>query len=125
MLMMEGLGTNLVAHHPDAPEPPWIIFPNIKPDKLAAHVQQGISEPWFDRVWRPFWTPLTSRQQDRYLDDWQASPEWREAIVFVFDSFSDLDVDQDARESEEYLRTLGKTTQEKKRSFLSRLLRRR
>lgn len=107
------------------PQPPWIVFPHIAPDELALHVRQGVAEPWFDQEWRPFWTALTAIQRDRYLDDWQTTPEWREAITFVFESFSDLDIDQDAKDSEEYLRARGETAQTKQRSLLSRLFRRR
>ncbi len=88
------------------------------------HVRQGIAEPWFDQVWCPYWASLTAAQRAGYLDAWQASPEWREAIAFVFEAFSDLDIDQDAKESEEYLRDHGKRQQEKKRSLLRRLFRR-
>jgi len=106
------------------PPPPWIVFPDIKPGDLARHVQQGVAEPWFDQEWRPYWAPLTTIQRDRYLDDWQASPEWREAIAFVFGAFSDLDIDQDAKESETYLIDHGKRPQRKKRSLLGRLFKR-
>ncbi|MEQ6351819.1 hypothetical protein [Ralstonia pseudosolanacearum] len=106
------------------PEPPWVVFPHIKPEELALHVRQGVAEPWFDQEWRPYWASLTPMQQASYLDAWHASPEWREAIAFVFEAFSDLDIDQDAKESEEYLRVQARRPQKKKRSFLSRLFRR-
>jgi len=114
-----------VAQYPDAPQPPWIVFPHIKPDELAVHVRQGVAEPWFDQEWRPFWTSLTSTQRSRYLDDWQASSEWRAAIAFVFESFSEQDIDQDAKESQAYLKTRGETAQKIKRPLLKRLFRRR
>ncbi|WP_230626702.1 hypothetical protein, partial [Ralstonia solanacearum] len=91
---------------------------------LAMHVRQGIAEPWLDQVWRPYWASLTAIQRASYLDAWQASPEWREAITFVFEAFSDLDIEQDAKESEEYLRDYRKRQQEKKCSLLRRLFRR-
>ncbi|MFP3756719.1 hypothetical protein D3C87_1712260 [compost metagenome] len=111
-----------VEHYPDAPQPPWIVFPHTEPGELAPHVRQGVAEPWFDREWRPFWTSLTPIQRDLYLDGWQASPEWREAIAFVFESFSELDVDQDAKESEEYLR--ANSSHPKRCSLLNRLFKR-
>ncbi|WP_241163344.1 hypothetical protein [Ralstonia solanacearum] len=108
----------------DIPQPPWVVFPFIKPDELAMHVRQGIAEPWFDQVWRPYWASLTATQRAGYLDAWQASPEWRDAIAFVFEAFSDLDIEQDAKESEEYLRKQGELPAEKKRSLFRRLFKR-
>ncbi|MDB0541919.1 hypothetical protein ACYT85_15235 [Ralstonia solanacearum] len=108
----------------DTPQPPWVVFPFIKPDELAMHVRQGIAEPWFDQVWRPYWASLTATQRAGYLDAWQASPEWRDAIAFVFEAFSDLDIEQDAKESEEYLQKQGELPAEKKRSLFRRLFKR-
>lgn len=88
------------------------------------HVRQGIAEPWFDQEWRPYWASLTPMQRSSYLDARQASPEWREAIAFVFEVPSDLDIDQDAKASEEYLKKHGEHSHEKKRSLLSRLFKR-
>ncbi|CEJ16971.1 conserved hypothetical protein [Ralstonia solanacearum IPO1609] len=67
---------------------------------------------------------MTPIQRTCYLDAWEASPEWREAIAFVFETLSDLDLDQDAKASEAYLRDHGKRPRKKKRSFLSWLLKR-
>nr|CCA79889.1 conserved hypothetical protein [blood disease bacterium R229] len=58
------------------------------------------------------------------MDAWHASPEWREAIAFVFEAFADLDVDQDAKDSKEYLRKQGVLPAEKKRSLFRRLFKR-
>ncbi|WP_232556812.1 hypothetical protein [Ralstonia solanacearum] len=108
----------------DTPQPPWVAFPALRPETLATHVGQNVAEPWFDQVWRPYWTSLTPIQRTCYLDAWEASPEWREAIAFVFETLSDLDLDQDAKASEAYLRDHGKRPRKKKRSFLSWLLKR-
>ncbi|WP_439890557.1 hypothetical protein ACS7SF_15270 [Ralstonia sp. 25C] len=106
------------------PRPPWITFPQLQPGELALHVQQGIAETWFDQEWRPYWALLTPEQKKRYLDDWQASPEWRDAIAFVFDNFSDLDIELDARESEAYLKAQREHSETKKRSLFARLFKR-
>ncbi|BCL86722.1 hypothetical protein ACNRBV_10205 [Ralstonia pseudosolanacearum] len=106
------------------PQPPWVVFPQIKPEELALHVRQGVAEPWFDQEWRPYWASLTPMQRASYLDAWHASPEWREAIAFVFEAFADLDVDQDAKESKEYLRKQGGLPAEKKCSLFRRLFKR-
>lgn len=87
--------------------PPWEAFPEIQPDDLVAHLRQGAAEPWFDREWRPFWASLDGEQRELYLQHWSASLAWREAMS-VFDVDPDLDLEADARESEEYLRDWAK-----------------
>jgi hypothetical protein len=67
----------------DACQPPWVVFPDIAPDELAAHLKQGAAEPWFDQVWRPFWSALTDLQRAQFLDRWQASSAWRERSRFT------------------------------------------
>ncbi|AEG70964.1 conserved hypothetical protein (plasmid) [Ralstonia solanacearum Po82] len=117
-------GSRIILMPTDTPQPPWVAFPALRPETLAMRVRQGVAEPWFDQVWRPYWTSLTPIQRTCYLDAWEASPEWREAIAFVFETLSDLDLDQDAKASEAYLRDHGKRPRKKKRSFLSWLLKR-
>ena len=101
-------------------QPPWVVLPHIAPQDLASHTRQGAAEPWFDQDWRPFWTSLTAGQREQYLDKWKATPEWREAIAAVFEVDPDLDLAEDARESEQHLRE-WKAEQRPKRSLLGRL----
>lgn len=108
----------------DTPQPPWVAFPALRPETLATRVGQDVAEPWFDQVWRPYWTSLTPIQRTCYLDAWEASPEWREAIAFVFETLSDLDIDQHAKASAASLRNHETRPRKKKRSFLSWLLKR-
>ena len=84
-------------------KPPWVVFPHITPQDLSAHLTQGTAEQWFDHDWRPFWSGLSDDSKAQYLEHWHASPEWREALAFFFDSAETLDVEADARESEAYL----------------------
>jgi hypothetical protein len=66
------------------------MFPFINPDELPQHLKQGIAEPWFDQAWRPFWNGLTDEQKQQYLDHWRASPQWRDAIGFVFGTLYEM-----------------------------------
>jgi hypothetical protein len=86
---------------------------------LAVHIRQGIAEPWFDKEWRPFWASLSPEERGRYLIEWKASPAWREAIDAVCDVDPEFDLEQDARESEEYLKANAPT--KKKSSLFGRL----
>jgi len=82
--------------------PPWKVFPEISPDDISAHTRQGRAEPYFDAVWRPFWSSLSAQERTEYFDHWAATAEWREAMT-IFDLDPDLDLEADARESEAYL----------------------
>jgi hypothetical protein len=79
-------------------EPPWVVFPFIDPDELPRHLKQGLAEPWFDQCWRPFWNGLSNERKQQYLDQWQATPQWRDAIGFVFGTLYELDAESDAVE---------------------------
>jgi hypothetical protein len=103
--------------------PPWKAFPEIQPDELVAHLRQGAAEPWFDQEWRPFWASLDEGQRERYLQHWSASPAWRDAMM-VFDVDPDLDLEADARESEEYLRHLQEQQGHGAKPWWRRLLQR-
>lgn len=35
-------------------KPPWIAFPDIDANDLVTYLKQGVTEAWFDQVWRPF-----------------------------------------------------------------------
>ena len=82
--------------------PPWHVFPEITPEDVSAHMRQGQAELYFDQAWRPFWSALTPPQRGEYLNRWNATAAWREAMS-VFDMDTDYDAEEDARESEEYL----------------------
>jgi hypothetical protein len=85
-------------------EPPWVVFPAIQPEELSRYLKQGVTEAWFDQQWRPFWSRLPLEQQQKYLDHWHATAEWRKAITFYFGTDPAFDIEADARESEEYLK---------------------
>jgi hypothetical protein len=87
----------------DECRPPWVVFPEIDPRALAGHLRQGAAEVYFADHWGPFWSSLASGQRVRYLDHWQASPEWREAIEFHFEAGQSVDAATDVRESEDHL----------------------
>ena len=87
-------------------QPPWIAFPEIAANELVAYLKQGATEAWFDQVWRPFWVALETSQKSAYLQHWNASPEWAQAIIDAFDAPDDFDAEADARESDAHLREL-------------------
>ena len=105
-------------------QPPWMVFPHLKPDELSRHLKQGVAEPWFDQKWRPFWSALTAFEKNQYLDFWHASEAWKEALKFFFDGDDDIDGEADRRESEEYLGTRRNELRQRP-SLLARLFRRR
>lgn len=86
-------------------EPPWVAFPRMKSEDLGGNLKQG-AQPWFDHFWTPFWNGLTREQREEYLGFWSASLDWREEIKFYFETLyeEDLDLEEEARESEECLR---------------------
>lgn len=81
--------------------PPWLVFPRMKPMEVAA--TQGLEEAWVDQVWRPFWAGLSTGQRAIYLDHWQATRDWRDALRLVFEVPADFDVEADAAESQAWL----------------------
>ena len=87
-------------------KPPWIVFPDILANDLAAYLKQGVTEAWFDQVWRPFWTALDTTQKVMYLRHWSAPQEWIEAINNAFDLPDDFDAEADARDSDAHLSSL-------------------
>jgi hypothetical protein len=68
----------------DQCRPPWVVFPDLHPRELAGYLRQGVTEAYFLNHWRPFWDALDGGQRAQYLDHWNASSEWREAIEFHF-----------------------------------------
>jgi len=103
--------------------PPWQAWPQIAPGELSQFLKQGATEAWFDQQWRPFWNSLSSDQRREYLGFWHASPDWREAITFHFGSDTDVDQEEDARESEALLNS-ERQRPAKEPGRLSRLFRR-
>lgn len=83
--------------------PPWVVFPELNPQELVGFLRQGVTEAYFLNHWQPFWQALDESQRVEYLSRWKASSEWRDAIRFHFDEIPDCDLEEDARESEEWL----------------------
>jgi len=71
----------------DEPQPPWIAIPGLGPEDPAT---QGIADAYIALDWLPFWRSLAPGRKTAYLDRWQTSPAWREAITLRYD------VDDDA-----------------------------
>jgi hypothetical protein len=104
--------------------PPWKVFPKMDPEDLPRHLTQGAAESYFDHAWRPFWNGLTPEQRRRYLAHWNASPAWLDALQ-IFERVSDLDLEADAAESDEYLkRWRGDKEASDRESIWKRLFRR-
>lgn len=55
-------------------EPPWVVFPLSSPDYGW---DNGYGEQWKLDIWLPFWKKLNEREQERYLEKWQPSEEWK------------------------------------------------
>lgn len=60
------------------PPPPWRVFPDIDPEAVGS--LQGSAAYWWDWFFLPFWRAATSAERQRYLEDFKASPDWRECI---------------------------------------------
>jgi hypothetical protein len=93
------------------PAPPWRVFPEITPEDVSVHMRQGRAEPYFDAVWRPFWSSLSEAERSAYLDRWNASGAWR-AAMSDFDVDCDFDPEEEARESEAYLADMRREQEE-------------
>jgi hypothetical protein len=65
------------------PPPPWIVLPDLGPDDPAT---QGIAEAYVDLEWLPFWLSLPPERKAAYLDRWQTSRAWREAIDLRYEA---------------------------------------
>jgi hypothetical protein len=98
--------------------PPWKVFPAFTPSMLPA--TQGAEESWFDEEWRPFWASLSPLERHAYLDHWDATEEWRDALEFFFSKPPEFDSEADAHESAAYLRQQG-SVGKRKRSLWKRL----
>lgn len=82
------------------PPPPWTVFPSLSPDVPPT---QGAEEAYIDLDWLPFWSAQTSEAKASYLDRWEASPAWREAIHARYDP-PEFDIAEDAADSAAWLR---------------------
>ncbi len=60
------------------PPPPWIVFPEIDPEAVGS--LQGSMAYWWDWFFLPYWLAATTEERLRYLDEYKASPEWREFV---------------------------------------------
>jgi hypothetical protein len=102
--------------------PPWRVFPAMRPVEVAA--RQGAEEAWVDEVWRPFWASLDAPQRTAYLDHWQASDAWRDAIHHTFDPAPGFDAQADLMESNAHLeqRRLAQAAEKRERGGLGGLL---
>ncbi len=102
-------------------KPPWVVFGYMRADDLTAYLNQGETQAWFDQLWRPFWADLSVAQKTAYLEHWEASPAWVEAIGTTFDPET-FDLEADARESEAHLKAFrDKSGTRAKLSILKRM----
>ncbi len=60
------------------PPPPWLVFPDMDPEAVGS--LQGSAAYWWDWFFLPFWSAATAEERRRYLEDFKASPEWREFV---------------------------------------------
>lgn len=90
------------ADDPLTMRPPWQVFPALRADEFARHITQGTGEAWFEQQWHPFWRGLGDTQRGDYLEHWQASTGWRDALSSV-DELIHLDIDADAADAEAFL----------------------
>lgn len=77
------------------PSPPWIVFPSLSPDMPLT---QGAEAAYIDGEWLSFWSVLTGGDKMAYLDRWDASPAWRDAIGMRYDQ-PGFDIAEDAADS--------------------------
>ena len=104
-------------------QPPWAAFPDIDPDELPRYLKQGVTEVWFDQIWRPFWQSLSQTERVEYLRHWGANERWRDAIREAFDP-PDFDLAADAAGSEREIAE-ARGRKGSRRSLWSRLFGRR
>jgi hypothetical protein len=110
-LAAQRYGENVTDEDDSAVAPPWQVFPEITPEDVPAHMRQGRAEPYFDLVWRPFWSTLSAAHRSAYLDRWNASAAWRAAMTH-FDVDATFDLEQDALESADYLAGMRRQREE-------------
>ena len=102
----------------DEIKPPWVVFPELNAKELYGHYNKGVAEPYFEQ-WIPFWQGLGKIQQQKYLDKWDASQDWHEAIEFHFESMSEEELEEDYMESRKMLQEREKARES---SAFSRLV---
>ncbi|MEM6665525.1 MAG: hypothetical protein AAF638_03900 [Pseudomonadota bacterium] len=73
--------------------PPWIAFPNLDPASLPA--RQGAEELYFLHDFWPFWRTLDGAGRTAYLEHWNATPLWREAIRTCDPDWLTAEMDED------------------------------
>lgn len=90
-------------NNPGQMQPPWVAFPEMDSNNYLQWIKQGATEAWFDQIWKPYWITLSPLERNDYYDFWRAPNEWREANDFLFENANQIDMDQDADESERFL----------------------
>ena len=80
--------------------PPWKVFPEIAAEEFGHYLTQGVTEAWFEQVFRPFWSELVPSQRQRYLDRWCATAAWRDTLDYLFTPDPELDLSADWAEFE-------------------------
>jgi len=73
------------------PQPLWVVFPDISAGEVH---NQGAVDGYIEHVWLPFWMQCTEEQKSAYLDRYEATDEWREAIAFRYE-WDGIDEDGD------------------------------
>jgi hypothetical protein len=111
-------------HQLNEVQPPWVAFPELTVAELSRQLKQGAVEAWADQHWRPFWSSLDPEDRAGYLDYWDATPDWRVAIAFVFERDPNFDAESDAAESREHLESLRAKQNVSSTSLFGRLFKR-
>ena len=57
------------------PPPPWVVFPEVDPESVGS--LQGSLAYWWEWWFLPFWRAADFTERQRYLEEFDASPEWR------------------------------------------------
>lgn len=75
----------------DTPHPMWVVFPHLAANDPQ---NQGAVDGYIDYIWLPYWQSLSEGEKAAYLDEHNASPDWREAIAERYE-WEGLDEDGD------------------------------
>ena len=60
------------------PLPLWVPFPNNQP---YGGWNQGAQQEYRNKTWNPFWEQLPDQDRLDYLTRWNATDDWREALL--------------------------------------------
>lgn len=61
--------------------PPWRAFPDYSP--YTSGWRQGSGEYWWNSAWAPFWSQLNADARRRYLERWDAPPDWVDRLTLT------------------------------------------